>query len=221
MKKNIVLLEDELLTGQALQNLLQNKGFNCIHYTNVEALIKHPHAQTDIYILDYHIEGKPEGFCAAQELRSMGVRCPIIMLTSESGEKIIVECFKAAQVDDYLNKPVRIEELTVRIETHLSKSPTKKRIFHNELTVDIESDSIFIGHKPVDVTHAECRIIQCLLENKGKILRRNELIDFINEEKVTVGKRTIDTQINTIRNKICPTVLKITSKRGIGYGVMG
>ncbi len=220
MKGNIAILEDEIKLGEGLKTILNNKNYKCNHFLNYEDLIKANHKQIDLYILDYHINSSCSGLDVAKTLRSMGVSNPIVMLTSETTESILVDCFRDAKVDDYLNKPVRINELEVRIDKHLNRIKVNHKIKHNKLTLDLEKACVFIENKEIKVTGNELRIIQCLLENKGKILSRKELLEYINGKSVVVGTRTIDTQIRGIRKKIPQEILNIESRRSFGYGIV-
>jgi DNA-binding response OmpR family regulator len=220
MKGNIAILEDELSLGEGLKTLLNNKNYKCTHFSKYEDLLTANHKQIDLYILDYHISADLSGLDVAKVLRTKGVTNPIIMLTSETNESILVDCFRSANIDDYINKPARINELEVRIEKHLKRIKVNHKIKHNKLTLDLEKACVFIENKEIKVTGNELRIIQCLLENKGKILSRKELLEYINGKSVVVGTRTIDTQIRGIRKKIPQEILNIESRRSFGYGIV-
>lgn len=218
---NVVLLEDEELAGQALKELLTIKGFNCQHFTTAEETLAHPCDDVDVYILDYHLHGKPEGGDVAKKLRQSGFRFPILMLTSEKDEKIVVSCFEQ-EVDDYINKPVRCEELVARIDRHLCKAgrTLKNIIKHNDLVLNPEKKEAHVNGVPVHLTPSEYKILHFMLQNRGRIICRQDLIQFINEENIVVGRRTIDTHINAIRKKIPDKSVKITAKRSFGYGIL-
>lgn len=218
---NVVLLEDEDLAGQALKELLKAKGFNCHHYLTAEAVLDHPYDDVDIYILDYHINGKAQGGEVAKALRQRGFKYPIFMLTSENDEQIVIACFDA-EVDDYLNKPIRCDELIARIERHVTKAgiQCKNFIKHNELILNTEKKMVYVDTNQIHLTPSEFKILHFMLQNRGKIIERQDLISFVNDENIIVGRRTIDTHINSIRKKIPEGTLRITAKRSFGYGIL-
>lgn len=218
----VILLEDDFETGRSMVALLKHEGFECTLCSNSQELKEVPQNPQNIFILDYDIKGKPEGLDAAKFLRTNGIKSPVIMLTSETAESIIVEGFDGAGIDDYLTKPVRIKELSARLRKHIATNPIfkSKLVIHNNLKLNLDDISVQVDDALIEVTPSEFKIITFLLENKGKIIDRKKLIEIVNDQEIAVSKRTVDTHINGIRNKIPESLLKITARRGFGYGII-
>lgn len=218
----VILLEDDFETGRTLAALLKYEGFDCTHCVNSEDLRNTPKNEQDIFILDFDIKGKPEGLDAAKYLRDTGVKSPVIMLTSETSQNVIIDGFNNAGIDEYLLKPINIKELTARLRRQISSNPIfkSKVVLHNNLKLSLDDISVHIDDQPVFVTPSEFKILHHLLENKGKIVHRKKLIEIVNEQDIAVSKRTIDTHINGIRNKIPDSSVLITARRGFGYGIV-
>lgn len=152
---------------------------------------------------------------------------PILMLTALSTPEQIVEGLDAG-ADDYMTKPFDQNILQARVRSllrrrQLSQEPVKdkKHLHHKELKVDTDQCKAWIGDQLLELTLSEYKILVCFLLSPGKVLTRNQLVEYIQDAPVHVTDRTIDTHIFGLRKKLGEYSAIIETIRGVGYRVIG
>ena len=126
-KKHILVVEDDPNLGQILNEFLSAKGYNItLAVDGEEGKQKFLNDDNwDIILLDVMMP-KKDGFSLAKEIRKVDKKIPIIFLTAKSQKENIIKAFKLGG-DDYLTKPFSIEELLVRMEAIMKRTPQKKK----------------------------------------------------------------------------------------------
>ncbi|MDP9291185.1 MAG: response regulator transcription factor, partial [Verrucomicrobiota bacterium] len=119
---NILIVDDDVITGQLLARSLERLGYKAIHcHGGAEAVETLDEKGPALLVLDYEMPGL-NGAQVCEEIRKKPdaalSQSPIILLTAHAGEEHEVECLKAG-ADDFVSKPVNIAVLRARIETHL------------------------------------------------------------------------------------------------------
>ncbi|MGZ3809989.1 MAG: response regulator transcription factor, partial [Bacteriovorax sp.] len=152
---------------------------------------------------------------------------PILMLTALSTPEQIVEGLDAG-ADDYMTKPfdhsilqARVRSLLRRRKLSQQTSENKNILRHKNLVVDTDQCKAWIDDQMVELTLSEYKILCCFLLSPGKVLTRNQLVEFIQDGPVHVTDRTIDTHIFGLRKKLGDYASIIETIRGIGYRVIG
>ena len=145
---------------------------------------------------------------------------PVIMLTAKGEEVDRIVGFELG-ADDYMVKPFSPRELLLRIRAVLRRADgtTDKAavIRHNELVIDLEKHTVTIGDDPLELTVTEFNLLLELVQNKGRVRTRDQLLDRVWGYRFEGYHRTVDTHIRRLRQKLGPFADDIETVRGIGY----
>ena len=177
----------------------------------------------DLIILDLMMPGI-DGYEVCRRVRSYDRKTPILMLTARTSEIDTVVGLELG-ANDYIAKPVRLRELVARVKAHLRESPgvpaTQARgIRLGNLSIDIDSRTVFVGGQPVELTFKEFELLAAMAKHPNRVFTRDQLFaqvwgsDFLGES------RTVDVHIRYLREKLeeNPSQPKhILTVRGVGY----
>ena len=223
--KKILIVEDERAIRLALEDDFLAEGYQVDSaVTGNEGLQKGSEQNYDIILLDIMLP-QMDGFEVLKELRKRDVRTPVIMLTAKSQEidKILGLEFGA---DDYVTKPFSPRELQSRVKAVLRRVDMKPGQFSENqfsfggITVDFEKYECFKGDEKIFLTTLEFDLLRFLIDHKGKVVNRNQIMNEVWGPDVFVAPRTIDTHILNLRKKIEDNPAKpvwIIGVRGRGY----
>jgi DNA-binding response OmpR family regulator len=174
----------------------------------------------DVMILDVVIPGI-SGFELCKKIRNQNIQTPIIMLTSLDSEEDKLTGFDCG-ADDYLTKPFNFKELLARIKSLNRRN--REAIVNPVLRVaDLELDSasrtVKRGNREIDLTATEYKILELLLNGKGKVFDRFLIAVKIWGFSFNSGTNVIDVHINSLRKKIDKDFSQklIHTKKGFGY----
>ncbi|MBQ3423063.1 MAG: response regulator transcription factor, partial [Romboutsia sp.] len=151
---------------------------------------------------------------------------PVIMLTAKNMENDKIEGLELG-ADDYITKPFSIKELLARISSVLRRYNINKENIENILNVgnlnmNLLKYEVYRGNEKIDLTLKEFELLKLLLENKGKVLSRNYLLDKIWGYDYYGETRTVDVHIRYLRKKIegnDASEKYIQTIRGVGYKI--
>ena len=146
---------------------------------------------------------------------------PIIILTAKDDEVDRVVGFELG-ADDYVTKPFSVRELILRIKAVLKRSESKKEILEvqrrfGELTMDIESHEAFVNNKQVILTALEFKLLRQLVDRRGRVQSRDQLLSEVWGYSAEVTTRTVDTHIKRLREKLGTMGKYVQTIRGVGY----
>ena len=145
---------------------------------------------------------------------------PVIMLTAKSSEYDKIYGLDSG-ADDYVSKPFSMMELLARIKALLRRSQYKsvktKQFNHHEIFVDVDKHIVKINGENVSLTRKEFDLLCLLLENKGHVLTRDQLLTQIWGYDFYGESRTVDVHVRTLRSKLEPYDNYIETVRGVGY----
>src|SRR6516165_7964258 len=176
----ILLVEDEPNLRRTLTDLLKSDGYivesSGDGIEGQELAMKNPF---DIIILDVMLPSR-NGFDVCRRLRENGINAPILMLTARSELNNKIQGFKAGG-DDYLTKPFETPELQARVEALLRRAPAAARqelktYEFNGIQVDFIKGRVIKKGQSTDLGERECRLLRYLVERKGAVLSRDELL---------------------------------------------
>jgi len=202
----ILLVEDEPNLRRTLTDLLRSDGYlvesSGDGVEGQELATKNPF---DLIILDVMLPSR-DGFEVCRCLRENGVNAPVLMLTARNELNNKVQGFKAGS-DDYLTKPFETPELEARIEALLRRASRGAR---NQLKsydfdgihVDFARSELTKNGKSTVLGEREARLLRYLIERKGTILSRDELLQEVWGYKSIPLTRTVDVHIAWLRQKI-------------------
>jgi two-component system alkaline phosphatase synthesis response regulator PhoP len=228
MTKKILIIEDETGILMSLMDEFESQGY-VVHSAEdgEKGLDLAKEKKPDLIILDIMLPVL-DGYEVCKRLRMAGDRTPIIMLTVKDKEVDKVLGLELG-ADDYVTKPFSFAELTARVKAvfrrteELIKDLTQ--YVFGDIELDFERYEAKKGGEKLDLTTFEFHMLRLLIQNKGKVLSRDDFLDRIwGEDNVSVSFRTVDSHIANIRKKIedDPTNPKhIFSIRGVGYKFVG
>lgn len=218
---NLLLVEDDFALSDTLDYYLKSEGFNVLLSRNVkmaETIIDS--GKIDLIILDITLpDGNGLDLC--KSIREYS-DIPIIFLTAMDEEIDIIKGFDLG-ADDYITKPFKARELVSRIKSLLRRVSNKsnKIIKLYDLTVDPKQYKVYKGDIELEITALEFRLLMFLIENKGQILSREQILKSLwdNLDKY-VNDNTLTVYIKRLREKIEDDPLNpkiIRTVRGVGY----
>ena len=223
-KVNILVVEDEVKISRFLELELKHEGYSvhCEH-NGRDGLEEALNSAYDLILLDILLPGL-NGVEVCRRIRQKS-SIPIIMLTAKDDTTDVVMGLDTG-ADDYMTKPFAIEELLARIRTALrkqQKESTDDILKAGDLTVDKLHHTIERAGAPVDLTKQEFELLIYLLENKGLVLTRDQILENVWGFDYFGETNVVDVYISYLRNKIDKAYEKklITTIRGIGYSIKG
>ncbi len=215
----VFLLEDDRDLSELLAYHLQKEGFEVFSFSRgIELLEKVKEETPDLFILDVMVPSL-DGFRVANILRSSPKTkdLPVIFLTAKTAEEDKLKGFELG-ADDYITKPFSIKELLARIRAVMKRYGAlrgSKVIRLGSLTVDMEKLEVKRGGEPINLTKTEFVILKTLLENYGKPVSREYLLEHVLKKEVY--DRTIDVHVKNLREKLGKEGEWIKAVRGVGY----
>jgi two-component system alkaline phosphatase synthesis response regulator PhoP len=224
MNSRILLIEDEPGLVLTLTDLLQAEGYTVDHAgEGIGGLAKATGQPFDVIILDVMLPGK-NGFDICREIRSTGSDVAILMLTAKTQIVDRVVGLKLG-ADDYLTKPFDPSELLARVEALLRRARKENlrpvlRYQFGAVLLDFEKAEALKNGVPVSLAGKEMQLLRYLIDHRGKVLSRDELLQEVWEYQSDVSTRTVDVHIAWLRQKleVNPQSPKhILTVRGSGY----
>ncbi|WP_456278859.1 response regulator transcription factor [Bacillus sp. AK128] len=214
---NILLADDEEQMLNLVTSYLEKEGHRVVKALNgKEALVKMTQ-EIDLVVLDVMMPVL-DGFSTCQEIRKHS-NVPIIMLTAKGREMDKVQGLKIG-ADDYIVKPFSPKELVARIEALIRRSvgfKQEKLLQFNELVVDVEGHNVTVNQSEILLTRKEYLLLEFLLQSRGQVFSREQLLDHIWGYDSVGTIRTVDTHIKTLRLKLKEAGGYIKTVWGVGY----
>lgn len=224
MSSRILLIEDEPGLVLTLCDLLSAEGYEVdTAQDGGTGLAKAMETRYDLIILDIMLPVK-SGFDVCQELRQSGSDTAVLMLTARSQVSDRVVGLKLG-ADDYLTKPFDPSELLARVEALLRRvrkenlSPLLRYQF-GPVQVDFERGEVLKNGARISLAGKEMQLLRYLVENRGKVVSRDELLQNVWEYQSTITSRTVDVHVAWLRQKLedNPQLPKhFHTVRGVGY----
>lgn len=202
----ILLIEDEAGLIITLTDRLESENFRVTAATNGEAGLNSALSENfDLIILDVMLPRK-NGFDVCRDLRRKNVSTPILMLTAR-GETIDKVLGLKLGADDYLTKPFEVAELLARVEALLRRAPNTRQnspesFRFGGVTIDFRRAEVRKNNNPVELSAMEFKLLQYLIEHRGEVLKRDELLDEVWGYDAMPSTRTVDVHIAWLRQKL-------------------
>ena len=225
-EKNIKILvvDDEQDLCEILKFNLETEGYQVDTANSAEEAMETDVAAYQLLLLDVMMGGM-SGFQMAKLLKGniATAQIPIVFLTARDTENDTVTGFNLG-ADDYISKPFSIREVLVRIRAVLRRTAEHNGggsepmlITYQGLQLNLDKKTVSIDGADVPFTKTEFELLRLLLEEKGKVFSRQELIDRIWPKDVLVLDRTVDVNITRMRKKIGKFAKCIVTRLGFGY----
>ncbi len=225
-EKNIKILvvDDEQDLCEILKFNLETEGYLVETANSAEEALEGDVTGYNLLLLDVMMGGM-SGFQMARQLKDnpLTAHIPIIFLTARDTENDTVTGFNLG-ADDYISKPFSIREVMVRVRAVLrrtgdqkGKADEPKLISYQGLVLNLDKKTVSIDGENVPFTKTEFELLHLLLEEKGRVFSRQELIDRVWPKDVLVLDRTVDVNITRMRKKIGKFAKCIVTRLGFGY----
>lgn len=155
-----------------------------------------------LIILDYVLP-KQNGAEVLEEIRAEGINIPILMLTVKADMENKKKIF-ALGADDYLTKPFLFDELLLRVRALLKRPLKTNNVISrlDDLTINHESKIVRRGKKEIYLTRKEFMLLEYLMNNRGKIVSRSQILDYVWNYDSDPFSNSIETHIASLRKKI-------------------
>jgi two-component system alkaline phosphatase synthesis response regulator PhoP len=206
MKKRVLIIEDETHIVELLTMVLKQNNYQVSSLKSADQVISTIlDFKPDCLLLDIMLPGK-SGFDVCREVKSnqATANLPIILLTAKAEENDKLLGFELG-ADDYITKPFGIKELFARIEALLRRSKNKflmpAILKYKDLVVNDDLHQVVFKNVYLSLTPSEYQIIKTLLENKGRIVKRDSLTKLLNITNDDKNARSLDVHIRNIRTK--------------------
>jgi two-component system, OmpR family, alkaline phosphatase synthesis response regulator PhoP len=225
-KKRILVVDDEVHILELLTFNLEKNGFNVIQMDSGNDAIEYLEKNTvDLMVLDLMLPDL-DGIEICKLVRSSDKNAllPIIMLTAKAEEIDRILGLELG-ADDYITKPFSVKELVVRVKTVLRRTVHQTTadsvIVWKNLKMDLASHEVIYNDSPLELTLKEFDLLKLLLQNRGRVITRNDLLDEIWGYDYYGETRTVDVHIRNIRRKMGDTGADelIETVRGVGYKI--
>lgn len=211
----IMVVEDNHGTNKAICEYMKSAGHTLIPvYDGKDAVQQFPKQKIDLIVLDIMLPSM-SGMAVLHEIRKNS-NVPVMMLTAVEDEYTQAASFDE-QADDYITKPFSMLLLGKRITALLRRSQAAvlNQIRIGDVTIDFAGYQASDINGKIDITPKELQILKLLIENKGLVLSRNQILDEVWGDDSAIIDRTIDAYIRNIRKKL--KLDCITTVKGIGY----
>ena len=220
----ILVVDDEQDLCEILKSNLETEGYQVETANSAEEALEKDIASYNLLLLDVMMGGM-SGFQLAKQLKNSEVTAhiPIIFLTARDTENDTVTGFNLG-ADDYISKPFSIREVMVRVRAVLRRTASKLEgaeepavISYQGLLLNLDKKSVSVDGEDVPFTKTEFELLRLLLEERGRVFSRQELIDRVWPKDVLVLDRTVDVNITRMRKKIGKFAKCIVTRLGFGY----
>lgn len=220
----ILVVDDEQDLCEILKFNLETEGYQVETANSAEEALEKDIASYNLLLLDVMMGGM-SGFQLAKQLKNSVVTAhiPIIFLTARDTENDTVTGFNLG-ADDYISKPFSIREVMVRVRAVLRRTASRLEgaeepavISYQGLLLNLDKKSVSVDGEDVPFTKTEFELLRLLLEERGRVFSRQELIDRVWPKDVLVLDRTVDVNITRMRKKIGKFAKCIVTRLGFGY----
>ena len=220
----ILLVEDDANLRDTLGEVLRDEGYSVASADSVASAVGLLQAAAfDVIVLDLMLPDG-DGYSLCERIRSEGKRSRVLMLTARTLDGDLERGFDVG-ADDYLKKPYRLRELLARVKALVRRGdtavPAPRGLEIGGVTVDKEARrALDAAGQELPLTRTELDLLVLFLENPGKALSRNDILDRVWGKSVVVDERTVDNFISSLKRKLGWTpesAFHFKSVRGVGY----
>ena len=216
----LLVVEDDRELNKAVCSYLNQNGYKAEGCLSANEAYDAMYGGTlfDLIISDIMMP-EVDGFEFAKTVREIDQEIPILFMTARDDFASKQRGFKAG-IDDYMVKPIDLDELLLRIEALLrrAKIATSKKLIVGNLTLDAEEHTAYLNDEEVPLTVREFHLIYKLLSYPKKTFTRSQLMDEFWDRSSSSGPRTVDVYMTKLRDKFSAcNDFEIVTVHGLGY----
>ncbi len=222
----ILVIEDDPAIRLGLKKSLGFEGYQVLEAEDGERGLELVfERRPDLVVLDIMLP-RLNGYEVCRTIRKHDASLPIVMLSAK-GQEIDKIMGLDVGADDYVTKPFSTRELAARIKAALRRSQAQEsaiQVFEDgRIRVDVGGQTLVVDGEAKEVSTREFRLLRYLIENRGRVLSRDQILNKVWGYDYDGTARTIDNFINKLRSKIEPDATRpklILTVRGVGYKFM-
>jgi DNA-binding response OmpR family regulator len=219
----VLIIEDDPILSKNIKEAMisENRHAECV-FDGVLAEKLLQRERFDCIIMDINLPGK-NGFELCRTFREFDTKTPVIMLTAFGELEDKIQGYDCG-ADDYLTKPFFMKELVLRVNSLLKRNSqtqdfkTENVWIVDDITMNDAQKKVFRQGQEIELTPREYQILRRLMQNKGEVVSKADLIKEIWGSSFGVNTNTIEVYVNFIRSKIDKPFSKNTVRTKVGYG---
>jgi two-component system phosphate regulon response regulator PhoB len=223
MSQKILIIEDEPDIRKTLEYNISREGYEVISASSLsEGRQKLESASFSLLLLDLMLpDGSGLDLCRELKQDKSLSAMPVIILTAKDDEVDKVVGFELG-ADDYVTKPFSVRELILRVKAVLKRGARQsdnmevQRQF-GQLKIDVDSHEVFVNDELVSLTALEFKLLRQLVDRRGRVQSRDQLLSDVWGYSSDVTTRTVDTHIKRLREKLGGMGKYVQTIRGVGY----
>jgi len=217
----IIIIEDDEVIREELQNFLKRYGYEVkapIDFNNIIQYVENENAE--LILLDINLPVF-DGYYICREIRKTS-QVPIIIVTSRDSDLDELMSMNLG-ADDFITKPYNIEILLARITNILRRTggslKTNNILSYRDFNLNLLNATVIYKDKCLELTKNEVKILSYLINNKGNVVKRDSLMEYLWKSDYFVDDSTLTVNINRLRKKLEEIGIEntIETRRGLGY----
>ena len=223
MSQKILLIEDEPDIRKTLEYNIAREGYDVITAPSLSEGRNHLNSSSfSLILLDLMLpDGSGLDLCREIKSDKEKTATPIIILTAKDDEVDKVVGFELG-ADDYVTKPFSVRELILRIKAVLKRGERKQENLEvqrqfGELLIDVDSHEVYVNDQSITLTALEFKLLRQLVDRRGRVQSRDQLLSDVWGYSADVTTRTVDTHIKRLREKLGSMGKYVQTIRGVGY----
>ncbi|GEA34040.1 DNA-binding response regulator [Clostridium beijerinckii] len=219
--RKIIIIEDDEVIREELQSFLQRYGYEVKAPLDMDNIINYIESENaELILLDINLP-MYDGYYICREIRKTS-EVPIIIVTSRDSEVDELMSMNLG-ADDFITKPYNTEILLARITNILKRTygniKTSSILSYRDFNLNLSNATIIYKDNSLELTKNEVKILSFLINNKGNIVKRDSLMEYLWKADFFVDDSTLNVNINRLRKKLEEIGIEnpIETRRGMGY----
>lgn len=217
--KKIIVIEDDKHIRDELENFLKKYNYNVVAPKNFENIMEFIlNEKSDLILLDINLPVY-DGYYICKEIRKRS-NIPIIIVTSKDSDMDELMSINLG-ADDFITKPYNVQILLARIGALFKRidGNSANILTCRDFKLNLSNAKVLYKDNEIDLTKNEVKILSFLIENKGKIVSRNMLMEYLWSSDYFVDDSTLSVNMTRLRKKLESIGINdvIETKRGLGY----
>ncbi|MBA8933531.1 response regulator transcription factor [Clostridium beijerinckii] len=219
--RKIIIIEDDEVIREELQSFLERYGYEVKAPLDMDNIINYIKSENaELILLDINLP-MYDGYYICREIRKTS-EVPIIIVTSRDSEIDELMSMNLG-ADDFITKPYNTEILLARITNILKRTygniKTSNILSYRDFNLNLSNATIIYKDNSLELTKNEVKILSFLINNKGNIVKRDSLMEYLWKADFFVDDSTLNVNINRLRKKLEEIGIEnpIETRRGMGY----